>query len=403
MGTLKKLILENCFIPKDFKEEVHLRNRNQLKFIFIVACVFGVCGLIDIALNAAFSTGSFIYYGFYILAGAVGLVLCYTKSGLYTPIIFMFVVVQIIFLEYFLSSPFYTSILYFVGFILYLVLVLNINPFNFLIGLVLYLLSTYFIGQNYYKIDFAKINRSFVITFILVIVAAGYMIFWKRKHLIKELKYKHQLEQEKEKYETLLEEILPVYVVDELRKTGHVTPASYDNTTILFTDIINFTEIASNLPPERVIAELNEIFTEFDRIVNEHDCTRVKTIGDAYMAVCGIPNQDKKHAEKIVCCAADFINYLKQRNETAQIKWRIRVGINSGKATAGIVGTGKYIYDLFGDSVNIASRMQTHSKPMKVTVTETTYNLVKDQFNFIQRDPINIKGKGPMTTYFLDV
>ncbi|MEA3495701.1 MAG: adenylate/guanylate cyclase domain-containing protein [Bacteroidota bacterium] len=254
----------------------------------------------------------------------------------------------------------------------------------------------------------------FVAVFISVIILLYVKI--RTRNLIKEKKIleekvslrtkevvskKEQIEREKETSEELLLNILPIKVVEELKKTGKTEPESFDNVTILFSDIINFTEKSSALEPKVIIDELNELFTAFDDIMASQHCERLKTIGDAYLAVCGMPTHNEMHAENILKAGVKMLEYLRKRNRTAEIKWQIRIGIHSGKAVGGIVGVRKYIYDVFGDSINTASRMESHSEPMKINVSEATYNILKDKYRFIKREDKDVKGLGKIRMYFL--
>jgi class 3 adenylate cyclase len=210
-----------------------------------------------------------------------------------------------------------------------------------------------------------------------------------------------ELAQEKGKTEDLLLNILPLKVVNDLKKSGKTNPESFENVTVYFSDIVGFTKLATKLEPNVLIDELNDMFTAFDDIMSKHECERIKTIGDAYMAVCGLPKPNEHHARNIINAALEIREYLENRNETATIKWEIRIGIHSGKVVGGVVGVRKYIYDVFGDTINTTSRMESNSEPMQINVSETTYDMVKDQFDFTPRDIVEIKGKGEMRMFFL--
>lgn len=211
-----------------------------------------------------------------------------------------------------------------------------------------------------------------------------------------------ELSKEKEKSDKLLLNILPIRVANDLKSSGSTEPESFENVTVYFSDIVGFTKISSKLEPKFLIEELNEIFTAFDMIIEKNDCERIKTIGDAYMAVCGMPDTNKNHAENIIRSAIQIIDYLKKRSDdNDNIEWKIRIGIHTGKIVGGVVGVKKYIYDIFGDTVNTASRMETCSEEMMINISETTYNLVKNKFNFIERPPLVLKGKGSMKMWFV--
>jgi class 3 adenylate cyclase len=151
-----------------------------------------------------------------------------------------------------------------------------------------------------------------------------------------------------------------------------------------------------------LIEELNDMFTVFDNIMEKNRCERVKTIGDAYLAVCGMSERNENHADHMITSAKEILRYMEERNARSEIQWKIRIGIHSGKIVGGVVGVKKYIYDIFGDTINTASRMESTSAPMKINVSQATYQIVKDRFRFIARDPAEVKGKGQMMMYFLE-
>ena len=194
--------------------------------------------------------------------------------------------------------------------------------------------------------------------------------------------------------EALLGNILPNKIIQELKIYGEVKPQSFSNVSLLFSDIVDFTNIASTLTPEFLIRELSEIYSAFDEIVEQHDCQRIKTIGDAYFAASGMPESNPDHAHNMVIVGHSFVRYLVSRNKTAEISWEIRVGIHTGDVVAGIVGTKKYLYDVFGDAVNMTSRVEKASEPMRVNVSSAVYELVKNHYKCIPQGPVLLKGKG---------
>ncbi|PLX02065.1 MAG: hypothetical protein C0594_12305 [Marinilabiliales bacterium] len=215
-------------------------------------------------------------------------------------------------------------------------------------------------------------------------------------------KQKQIIEEEKEKSEKLLLNVLPEVVANDLKKKGKTLPEVFENVTVYFSDVVGFTKMSTSLNPQELIDELNDIFTEFDNIIERNECERIKTIGDAYLMVCGMPKNNPNHAENVVKSSLEIIKYLKQRNIDSKIKWEIRIGIHTGKVVGGVVGIKKYIYDVFGDTINTASRMESNSEPMKINVSEITYNLIKDKFIFKERELIEVKGKGTMKMFFVE-
>jgi len=207
---------------------------------------------------------------------------------------------------------------------------------------------------------------------------------------------------EKEKSDKLLLNILPEKIALDLKENGKTEPRIYKNVTVYFSDIVGFTKISSQIDTKFLIDELNEIFTSFDMIMEKNECERIKTIGDAYFAVCGVPEKNPDHAENILKSSIEIKGYMQNRNKTSKQKWEIRIGIHTGDVIGGVVGVKKYIFDVFGDTVNTAARMEHHSEPGLINVSETTYNILKNKYKFIERQPLEVKGKGLMKMYFLD-
>ena len=210
------------------------------------------------------------------------------------------------------------------------------------------------------------------------------------------------IQAEKRKSDQLLLNVLPAKVAADLMQTGRTIPEHFEDVTVLFSDIVGFTEASGKLSPQTLIGELNELFTQYDTLAEQNECERIKTIGDAYLAICGMPIPNEHHSLNIVRMAGQMISYLAHRNTKSPLQWRIRVGVHSGPVVGAVVGIKKYIYDIFGDTVNMASRMETHSEPMFVNVSEATYLRTKDAFRFIERPPLEVKSKGVMRMYFLD-
>jgi class 3 adenylate cyclase len=209
-----------------------------------------------------------------------------------------------------------------------------------------------------------------------------------------------ELQKEKQKTENLLLNILPHEVAEELKENGSSEAKYYDEVTVLFTDFVNFTQNSEKMGAEKMLVELNECFTAFDMIMEKHGLEKIKTIGDAYLAVCGLPIKNECHAYKTVLVALDIINFIEERKKTNPDVLDIRIGINSGSLIAGIVGVKKFAYDIWGDTVNTAARMEQNSEKGKINISESTYQLVKDKIVCEYRGKIHTKGKGEMDMYF---
>ena len=210
-----------------------------------------------------------------------------------------------------------------------------------------------------------------------------------------------ELKSEKEESERLLHNILPKSVADELKEKGFITPLRFSEATILFTDFKEFTQASSKISPQILVGELNDIFMSFDFIIEKHGLEKIKTIGDSYMAACGLPKKIKTHAIHVVRACFDMLEYLETRKQHAEIKWEMRVGVNSGPLVAGVVGAKKFTYDIWGDTVNIASRMESNSHVGKINVSQSTAELIKDYFECEHRGKLSAKGKGEMDMYFV--
>ncbi len=210
-----------------------------------------------------------------------------------------------------------------------------------------------------------------------------------------------QLQVEQERSENLLLNILPFPIAQRLKQQPTTIADSFTNAAVLFGDIVGFTELSGKIPPAELVQLLNQIFSQFDHLADQHGLEKIKTIGDAYMVVSGLPLPCQNYAEAIANMALDMRLTLEEFNQETGQHFQMRIGIATGPVIAGVIGLKKFIYDLWGDTVNIASRMESHGIANEIQVTEKTYRMLKNQYFFEKRGVIMIKGKGEMTTYLL--
>ena len=213
---------------------------------------------------------------------------------------------------------------------------------------------------------------------------------------------KRLVEEEKEKTEKLLLNVLPKETAEELKNRGRAKARSYRRATVMFTDFKGFTEHSQNLTPEALVRNVDYYFSRFDAIVEKYDLEKIKTIGDAYMCAGGLPFASPDHSVRVVKAALEIVQVMEEaKNEPDILDFEVRVGINSGPVVAGVVGTKKFAYDIWGDTVNVASRMESMSLPGKINVSENTFDHIKHEFQCEQRGEVFVKNKGKMKMFFV--
>ena len=235
-------------------------------------------------------------------------------------------------------------------------------------------------------------------TLSVFITAANYMIEHsaRRDFILLRL-----LDKEREKSEMLLLNVLPPQIAERLKESPGTIADSFEEVTVLFADIANSTPQIARLEPEAAVDLLNDIFTAFDRLARKHGLEKIKTIGDAYMVVGGLPEPRRDHAEAVVAMALDMQTEIEHFTWPTGEPVELRVGINTGPVVAGVIGTSKFIYDLWGDTVNVASRMESHGLTRAIQLTQSTYRRVRRRHRCAERT-VNVKGKGPMPVYVLE-
>jgi adenylate cyclase len=223
----------------------------------------------------------------------------------------------------------------------------------------------------------------------------------KKRWRDQEQAYLRIIQAEREKSERLLLNVLPGPIAERLKAGEIVIADDFAEVSVLFADIVGFTPFSAHLPPAELLVLLNDIFCMFDRLVVQHGLEKIKTIGDAYMAVGGLPTPRPDHAEAVADVALAMQRDIAEFNAAHDSSFSMRIGINSGPVVAGVIGTTKFSYDLWGDTVNVASRMESHSIAGKVQVTQATCARLQDKYLLEERGMLNVKGKGDMLTYFL--
>ena len=236
--------------------------------------------------------------------------------------------------------------------------------------------------------------------FMINMVAVSSLVFMMVWYFVDRRNYFRQ------RSESLLLNILPKEIAEELKNTGAVETKYFEEVTVMFTDFKNFTQITEKLAPAELVSEIDSIFRTYDRIISRHNIEKIKIIGDSYMCAGGLPVANKTHAFDVVSAAVEIQQYmlqhLEERKAEGKMVFEIRIGIHTGPVVAGVVGDKKFAYDIWGDTVNIASRMESSGEAGKINISGNTYNLVRDKFKCIYRGKINAKHKGEIDMYFVE-
>ncbi|MEH2253649.1 adenylate/guanylate cyclase domain-containing protein [Nostoc sp.] len=268
------------------------------------------------------------------------------------------------------------------------------------IGTIVCYLILYILYNPILKNPFAFYSEQGLYLFWTCIICVFSVYLYERLRK-KEFSARKAMELAQQKSEMLLLNILPEMIVEQLKQQYTTIADSFLEVTVLFADIVGFTELSTRTSPAKLVELLNTIFCLFDQLAERHGVEKIKTIGDAYMAVAGLPNQSNNHAPAIANMALDMQNAIATFNEENNQSFCIRIGISTGPVVAGVIGLKKFAYDLWGDTVNIASRMESHGIAGSIQVCETSYQLLKDKYLLEKRGLIQVKGKGEMMTYIL--
>lgn len=233
--------------------------------------------------------------------------------------------------------------------------------------------------------------------FLLNVLAVSGIAFLMLNYFVGQRdRIQDELSDERERSEHLLLNILPDQVAADLKRDGRTEAKLFDSASVLFADMVGFTEVALDSEPDALVSRLNEIFTAFDAIADKHSIEKIRTIGDAFMAASGVPTEIDDHAERMARGALEMSRFIDGIEGVD-----FRFGISSGPLVAGVVGTAKFQYDIWGDTVNTASRMESSGEPGRIHVSDSTYQLIEGHFDCELRGPLDIKGKGTMRTWYL--
>lgn len=265
-------------------------------------------------------------------------------------------------------------------------------------------------SQNALDLKTSENRRNILLLVLLTVVVAAIFVFrgyaMKRKSVRLLRQKNYEVVMAKQKSDELLLNILPETIADELKEFGRTTPCRHDHATVMFTDFKGFTKYSENTSPEELVHLVDHYFREFDMIVARHHIEKIKTIGDAYMCVSGIPHPNENHAANMIRAAfeiREFVNATAaEHKKLNQPYLEMRIGIHSGPLVAGVVGSRKFSYDVWGDTVNIAARMEQSGEPNAINVSESVYSLAKNEFEFTQRGEIEAKNKGKLKMYFVN-
>jgi len=233
-----------------------------------------------------------------------------------------------------------------------------------------------------------------IFLFVLNLFGVGSLIFLMVYYFV------NQKNLFQEKSETLLLNILPKEIANILRNDPQTIADHFEGASILFADVVGFTPLSDSMTPYELVELLNEVFSVFDEFVEKYDLEKIKTIGDCYMVASGVPRPRPDHARVLIDLALDMRDYVDE-HEIHGHKLAFRMGVNSGPVVAGVIGTKKFIYDLWGDAVNTASRMESHGRQGVIQITRATYELVKDDFVCEPRGTVDVKGKGKMEVWYV--
>ena len=261
------------------------------------------------------------------------------------------------------------------------------------------------LDEKQIQVDKLEVERKKNISIFLYIGMAvlAFIVFLVVRSNVKQNKSNKIITREKKRSDELLLNILPAEVAEELKEKGAADAKYFDEVTVFFSDFVGFTKVAERMTPQQLVNELDACFKGYDNIMTKYNIEKIKTVGDAYLAASGLPVNDPNHAEKIIKAALEIRDFqMERKKQLGDLTFEVRIGAHTGSVVAGIVGIKKFAYDIWGDTVNTAARMEQNSLPGKINISESTYNVVKDKFDCSFRGKIQAKNKGDLSMYFVE-
>lgn len=247
--------------------------------------------------------------------------------------------------------------------------------------------------------EIASFQRTFIIGFIVLGFVVAFPAAFAARRVSR--RYEREIKKEQARSEELLLNILPAPIAERLKKSNEIIADRFDEVSVLFADMVNFTPLAATVSPEELVALLNDVFSDFDTISKKYGLEKIKTIGDAYMLAGGLPEPHPDHLDAMIRAAFEMLDAVRARFSGQENPVRIRIGLHTGRAVAGVIGSYKFTYDLWGETVNIASRLESTSLPGEIHCSEAVYRAMKDRYTFETRGRVNLKGVGEVDTFLL--
>ena len=253
----------------------------------------------------------------------------------------------------------------------------------------------------------ANVSLFFIALLALVLMIVMILAWRQTRKKNKQLaKSRELIKQERDRSDDLLLNILPESTAQELKTHGRAAPKNYKSATVFFSDFVGFSTLSKRYSPSELIEELELFFGGFDKIIAKYGIEKIKTIGDAYMCASGIPKEHEDHAKRMILASIEMLEFAAEVNKEQVMRnrepWHLRIGIHSGPVVAGVIGSNKFIYDVWGDTVNLASRLETASQPDRINISQDTLNLVKADFRCSFRGEIEVKNMGTVRMFFVE-